>query len=185
MDKPIEINIKGVKVIYLTKPGVFAKHGLDDGTKLLLEAVEIKEGTLTADLGGGAGIISLVIAKLLRKGHVHLLDDHLRSVELAKKNVEINDLTNIEVYLSDLFSAVEGRTYHQVLSNPPQQLGNEFLLEIVEESKKHLKPQGQFLVVVKNNIKPVMERFMKQVFGQVVTVTTSKEHVVLKTTKVD
>lgn len=180
MDKPIEIKIRGVKIKYLTKPGVFSRYGLDNGTKLLLESVEVKDETLVADLGGGMGIISLVAAQLNKHGHIHLLDDHLRSVNLAKENAELNNLSNIEVYLSDLFSAVENRTYHQIFSNPPQQLGNEFLLEVVEESKKHLKPQGELWVVVKQNIKPVMERFMKQIFGKFELVKSAKEHVIIK-----
>lgn len=176
----IELEIRGVKVKYQTKPGVFAKHGLDLGTKLLLEAVNIQDNTLIADLGGGAGIISLVAAKLDWGGHIHLLEDHLRSVELAKENVELNHLRNVEVYLSDLFSAAPGRTYHQILSNPPQQLGNDFLLELVEESKKHLKPKGELWLVIKSNLKPFMERVLKQVFKNFEVIKSSKEHVVLK-----
>lgn len=180
MEKVIEISIKGITIKYLTKPGIFAKHGLDDGTKLLLETIEVKDETLIADLGGGAGIISLVIAQFNKHGHIHLLEDHLRSVNLARKNVELNKLSNMEIYLSDLFSAVENRTYHQILSNPPQQMGNEFLLELVEQSKEHWKSQGEFWVVVKNNIKPVMENFMKQIFGSFKLIKSGKEHSVLK-----
>lgn len=180
MEELLEIEIKGIKVKYLTKPGIFSKHGLDDGTKLLLENVEVADNTLVADLCGGAGIISLVIAKLNKHGHVHLLDEHLRPIELAKKNVELNSLSNVEVFLSDLFSTVENRTYQQILSNPPQHLGNEFLLELVEEVRRHLKPKGEFWVVIKNNLKPVMEKFLNQVFGNYILIKTGQKHSVLK-----
>lgn len=180
MSGDIKLTIKGVDVLYRTRPGIFAQHGIDDGTKLLLESVDIEDNILIADLGGGAGVVSLVAAQLNRHGHVHLLDDHLRAVETAKANVELNNLKNVEVFLSDLFSAVPGRTYQLVLCNPPQQLGNEFLLELIEETKKHLKPQGQFFLVVKNNVKPVIERFLKQVFNNFKIIKSGKEHSILR-----
>lgn len=180
MANQFELEIRGVKVKYLTKPGIFAQHGLDEGTRLLLETVEVKDHTLIADLGGGAGVVSLVVAQLNKHGHVHFLDDHLRSTELAKENILLNNLQNVEVYLSDLFSAVENRTYHQILSNPPQQLGNEFLLELIEQAHKHLKPKGEFWLVVKSNLKPVIGKYLKQVFGNFAVVKTSKSHTVLK-----
>lgn len=187
-------NIRGHEVKFKTKPGIFAKHGLDGGTRLLIEKMEVKDETVVADLGSGSGVLGFIASKLNPNGHVHLLDDHLRSVELAKENVQLNNLKNVEVYLSDLFSAVSERTYHQILSNPPQQLGNEFLEELIDESFKHLKPGGSLWLVVKNNIKPVVERIMKSIFknsrqsfqisGEICKIiASSREHIVLKVVK--
>lgn len=172
-------NLRGFEIKFKTKPGVFSKHGLDGGTRLLIEKAEVFDKSLVAELGSGSGVLGIVLAKLNFKGHVHLLDDHLRSVELARENVELNKLRNAEVYLSDLFSVVPERTYHQIFSNPPQQLGNEFLSELIDESFKHLKPRGQLWLVVKNNIKPVVERIMKNIFKNSSIRAQSKEYVVL------
>lgn len=176
----LEIKVRGFKFKYLAKPGVFSKNGLDQGTKLLLENIKVRNESLVADLGGGAGIVSLVLAKLNSYGHVHLLDDHLRSINLALENVQLNGIRNIEVFTSDLFSAVERRTYHQIFSNPPQQLGNEFLKELIEQSKMHLKPNGELWLVVKNNVRPVLERMVNEVFQNCGLVKTGKGHSVLK-----
>lgn len=173
------VTLKGINISLNTKAGVFSKQGLDAGTELMLNEVKIKEHTQIADLGCGSGVVGIFAAKLNPNGHVHLLDDHLRSINLAKENVEANNCQNAEVYLSDLFSAVADRTYHQVLSNPPAQMGKEFLAEIVEESYKHLKPNGELWVVIVNNLRPVIERSMEDKFGNVKALKKGQQHTVL------
>lgn len=175
--------IKGTEIIFKTKPGIFSKQGLDSGTRMLLQNLEIKPGTLVCDLGCGSGVIGIYIAKANYKGHVHLLDDHLRSTKLAEENVDLNKLKNAEVFLSDLFSAVPERTYHQIISNPSAQLGNEFLEEIIAESFKHLKPKGELYLVVVSHLKKPIERMLEKVFGSFEVVKTGKEHVVLGASK--
>ncbi|MDO8570047.1 MAG: methyltransferase [Candidatus Daviesbacteria bacterium] len=143
MENLINENLRGFEIKLMTKPGVFFLKGVDSGSRLLIDNLEVKDGTMICDLGTGAGIIGVVCAKLNPAGHVHMLGDHLSSSELAKKNIELNNLKNAEVYLSDLFSAVEERTYHLIVSNPPQHLGNDFLDETTKECFKHLKFEGE------------------------------------------
>ena len=180
----LEIEIRGFKFRFHRKPGIFSSKGLDDGTKLLLEKLEVKNGTVVADLGAGSGVVGFVVAKLNPEGHVHLLEDHLRSYELLKENVLENRLENrIETYLSDLFPAIGNRTYHQIISNPPQQLGNEFIEELVSDCYNHLKENGELWLVVKNNVKPFMKRVLDSWFKDVKIVDQSREHCVIKALK--
>lgn len=183
MEDIITENLRGFEIKFITKPGIFSKHGLDDGTRLLIDNLEVKDNTQIADLGSGTGVLGFVCAKLNPNGHIHLLDDHLRSVELAKRNIELNDLRNVEVYLSDLFSAVDNRTYHQIISNPPQSMGNEFLKEIISESVKHLKQDGELWLVIKNNIKNIMEKLLAEYTVDYRVVARAREHLVLKAVK--
>lgn len=178
--KIIEEELNGWKFKFQTKAGIFSKNGIDSGTRLLLANLAVKDGTVIADLGAGTGVIGFVIARLNYNGHVHLLEDHVRSFELLQENVGLNRLKNVEIFLSDLFSAVGDRSYHQIYSNPPQQLGNDFLEELVTECFGHLKNKGEVFLVVKNNIKPVMEKFMKNIFKNCKIVARNKEYVVLK-----
>lgn len=180
MDSLITEKLRGVEIKFKTKPGVFSKAGIDDGTRLLINNMEITDGTLIADLGSGTGVVGFVAAKLNPFGHVHLLDDHLRSVELAKENAEINDLKNVEIYLSDLFSAAEDRTYHVILSNPAQHLGNKFLEEAAKQCLKHLRSKGVVYWVVQNHLKPVIVRIFEKTFGNCQKIAQGKKHVVLK-----
>lgn len=173
-------NLRGFEVKFRTRPGVFSKQGLDNGTRLLIDHLEIEDGTLIADVGTGAGVLGITCAKLNPHGRVHLLEDHLRAFKLAEENVQLNNLNNVEVYLSDLFSAVEGRTYHQIFSNPPQHLGNEFLDLIAGECLKHLKPGGEVWWVMQKHLKSFMERLFANHFGNCTIIARGKEHVVLR-----
>lgn len=183
MDNIITENLRGFKIQFETKAGVFSKVGLDGGTRLLIENMDIKNGTLVADLGCGGGVIGFVAAKLNPEGYIHLLDSDLRVTSLAEQNSQINKLKNVEVFLSDLFSAVGPRTYHQILSNIPQHMGNQFLEEATEECFNHLKPGGELLWVVQKHVKPVIERLFKKYFGNFEVVAHGKIHVVLKAVK--
>ena len=180
-EKKIEIEIRGYKFWLFTKAGVFSSKALDEGTRLLLDNLEVKDHTVIADLGAGSGVVSFVAARLNKDGHVHALEDHVRSFELLERNVLENRLEKkVEVFLSDLFSAVGDRTYHQILSNPPQQLGNEFLEELTQACFDHLKEQGEVWMVVKNNVKPFMKRTLESLFSDVTIVAQSREYALLK-----
>lgn len=95
MEDIITEKLRGFEIKLKLKPGVFSPRGVDSGSKLFLEHLKIRDETVIADVGCGSGVIGIVAAKLNPAGHVHLLDDHLRSVELAKENVELNRLKNI------------------------------------------------------------------------------------------
>ncbi|MFH0937238.1 MAG: methyltransferase [Candidatus Daviesbacteria bacterium] len=177
-------HLRGFDIKFKTKPGVFSEHGLDTGTRLLIDNFKIEDGTLIADLGSGTGVVGFICAKLDPKGHIHLLDDHLRSVELAKENIELNNLNNTEVFLSDLFSAVPDRTYHQIFSNPPQQLGNGFLKELILQSCKHLKPKGRLWLVIKSNLKNPVVKMLDQVFSNSQVIAQDKGHIILVAEKI-
>ncbi len=175
--------IRGFEIKLKNKPGIFSEHGLDLGTKLLIDNLEVRNETQVCDLGCGSGVIGFVVAKLNPYGHIHLLDDSLRATTLAQENVDGNNLKNVEVYLSDLFSAVGDRTYHQIFSNPAQDKGNEFLEEMAAECFKHLKVGGEVTWVVQKHIKPVIERLFEKYFGNYEIVTHGKIHVVIKARK--
>lgn len=183
MDDIITEKIRGVEVKFKTKSAVFSRQGLDAGTKLLVENMEVGSGMLVADLGCGTGVLGFVAAKLNPDGHVHLLDVNLRTVELAKENVQLNRLKNVEVFLSDLFSAVSGRSYHLILSNPAQHSGNEFLEECAKECFNHLKNKGSVYWVVQAHIRPVIERLFNKHFGNCTIVARNNIYVVLKAKK--
>lgn len=179
----IEEKIKGETIKFKTRPGVFSRQRLDLGSKLLIDKMEIEDGTLIADLGCGSGIIGFAAAKQNREGHVHLLDVNLRFVELAKENAQLNRLWNVEVFLSDNFSAVPGRTYHQILSNPAQHVGNEYLEDLAKECFKHLKPGGQVMWVVQKQMKEFIERLFQSTFKNAKIVAHGKDHAVVAANK--
>lgn len=183
MNSKTQVNSNSLDIKLKTIPGVFSPSGVDGGTALLLNKIEVLDKTVVADLGCGSGVIGITLAKKYPRSHIHLLDDHIRAVNLALENVELNQTKNAEVYLSDLFSAVSDRSYHQIVANPPAQLGNAFLQELIDESFFHLKPGGILWLVVKKNLKSVIDRMLQKKFSHYIIVASGREHVVFKSQK--
>jgi 16S rRNA (guanine1207-N2)-methyltransferase len=172
--------VRGIDMQLRTRPGVFSARGLDDGTRLLIQHVDLSDATLVADLGCGAGPIGIAAARLAPRAHVHLLDEHLRAVDVARDNVRLNGVRNAEVFLSDLFSAVGASRYSHVLSNAPARLGNEFVEEMVQAAMAHLAPSGALWLVVVSNVRPVFERALARLGSRPETVARGRQHVVLR-----
>jgi 16S rRNA (guanine1207-N2)-methyltransferase len=182
-DQFLDETIKGVKLKLQPKVGVFAKGNLDPGSKLLIESVVVEDNMVVADLGSGAGVIGLALAKIYPKAHFHLLEEHLRAHNLALENLKLNRVKNVEGYLSDLFSAVSDRTYHLIVSNPPQHLGNELLEEAAKEAFHHLKEKGEVYWVVQKHVRAYIERLFENVFKNCTIVAHNKDYVVIKAIK--
>ena len=71
------------------------------------------------DLGTGTGAIALALASERPDCDVTAVDDVPDAVTLARRNAERLGLANVTVLLSHWFSAVEGRQFELIVSNPP------------------------------------------------------------------
>ncbi len=79
----------------------------DDDTFLLLENINAKKTDTVLEIGIGTGIVSLFLAKIA--GHVTGVDINPTAVRLAGKNAELNSITNVKIFKSDLFEKIRGK----------------------------------------------------------------------------
>jgi len=85
------------------------------------------------DLCTGSGCIGIATAVYLPHVEVDLVDISAAALRVAETNVENHGLTDrVRVAESDLFSALAGRRYDIIVSNPPY-VGAEELLSLPEE----------------------------------------------------
>lgn len=162
-----EAKIKGEVFYFLTDNGVFSKHGLDYGTRTLLEAIDRDKITGTVlDFGCGYGPIGIYIAKS-KLVKVHMIDINRRSLELARRNVDLNHV-NVQLYESNLYENVQEK-FDYIISNPPIRVGKKILYDILFGAKKYLKQNGELWIVVhkdqgaKSLVKDLMESYTTQV----------------------
>lgn len=142
--KTIVVNETVLNII--TDNGVFAKKGLDHGTRTLLESIEtdkIKGSVL--DFGCGYGPIGLYIKKV-STATVDMIDINNRSLELARKNALLNKLT-VNVFNSNKFENITAK-YDFIITNPPIRVGKKELYDILSTAKEHLKENGQLWFVI-------------------------------------
>lgn len=176
-----ELEIGGRRFVFRTQAGVFSQDGPDEGTVLLLDVAlpRVKPHQTVLDLGAGVGIIGVVVAGLLTRGEVWMVDVDVRAARLAEENVRRNGISNAHVVLGDITLDLPPKLrFDLVLSNPPTHSGKEVLESFVSEAYDVLRPGGSFYVVV-NRLLSVRD-MMAERFGSVEQVERRKGFLVLR-----
>ena len=89
-------------------------------TEFLIELIKnkISSPVKILDVGTGTGCIALMLKKLFPESIVDACDISEEALNLAKENSEINNL-EINLFQSDLLSAVEDTDYDVIVANLP------------------------------------------------------------------
>ena len=145
--KTFDINILGNLFTFNTDNGVFSKGELDFGTSLLIKNVlKMNLSGQILDLGCGYGPIGIILKKI-KNVDVTMSDVNRRALHLVKMNAKRNNV---------LVTAIESNGYENipdlfdyVISNPPIRIGKKNLYQLLIETKKHLKENGELIIVVR------------------------------------
>lgn len=166
-----------------TDNGVFSKDYIDYGSFALLKAFkpnDLKEDIL--DMGAGYGPIGITISNLYNR-HVVMCEINERAYNLNLKNIEENK-ADAEVYQSDLFEMVKGKTFSSIVTNPPIRAGKDIVFKIYEESYNHLVSNGELWVVIqKKQGAPSSKEHIEEIFGNCEIVERDKGYYILKAIK--
>ncbi len=165
--KKINTNLRKNNLKFYTASGVFSIGKIDKGTKLLIEKSIIKPNYKILDLGCGYGPIGISIAKAFPSTQILMTDINQRAIKLAKNNVKLNNITNIEIKQSNLYNNIKEK-FNTILTNPPQTAGKETCFKLIEQAKDHLKKDGLLQLVARHNKGgKELEKKMKEIFGNV------------------
>jgi len=92
-------------------------------TEVLVESVLEHFGELDSiqclDLGTGTGAIALALASEQPNWQIDAVDFNLEAVKLAKQNAQDLELTQVNIFQSNWFSAVNEKKFDVIVSNPP------------------------------------------------------------------
>ena len=164
-DLVIREKLRGHDLKFNTTWGLFSPKGIDEGTRLLLEYIEIDEDADSADLGCGYGPIGLTLAKLAPNGRHTMVDKDFMAVEYSRKNAAINHLDNVDVVLSNGFDHLDQRRFNLVVSNLPAKTGKEQYYLYFYEAYARLQPGGRFYVVTINGLRQFIKKSFQEIFG--------------------
>lgn len=160
----------------------FAAGRMDEGTRLLLEALEVRVTDIALDPGCGAGFIGAFIAERAPRGHATLLDASLASVAAARRLLEERGLTNAQALASDGLQAVREQRFDLIATNPPFHVGGIQTTAIAErfirEAAQVLRPRGRFYLVANRFLK--YEPALRSCFGTVEEVSGNTRFKVLR-----
>jgi len=71
------------------------------------------------ELGTGSGAVALALASELRNARITATDKFASALNVARQNLDVSGLSNIDIVESDWFSKLGGKQFHLVCSNPP------------------------------------------------------------------
>ncbi len=182
--RSIETVLRGKSLRFTSDAGVFSKGDIDYGSRVLIEAMEILDGSAVLDVGCGYGPIGISAAYLAPRGHVTMIDINSRAVELARENARNNGTHNVTVMESDVLSAVKGQKFDVIVTNPPIRAGKAVVHRIFEEAYAHLNEGGTLWVVIqKKQGAPSAAAKLESLFGDVEEVGKDKGYRIIKAQK--
>lgn len=180
-ERLVRVSLRGMSFAFWTDAGVFSKRGIDYGSQLLIEVMDIPQDATVLDMGCGYGPIGMVAARLARHGTVWLVDINERAVALAKRNLRLNGIVNAEVLWSDLYEAVKEERFDRILCNPPIRAGKQTVYQIFEGAVRHLEEQGELWVVMqKKQGAPSAKKKLESLFEDVRDMAHSKGYHVFR-----
>jgi 16S rRNA G1207 methylase RsmC len=183
-DLVFEDTLLGQRLTFHTTWGLFSPKGIDDGTRLLLEHLEVAPDERALDLGCGYGPLGLAIARAAPQGHCVMVDKDFVAVEYARRNAERNGIRNVEVLLSNGVEQVPPQTFTLAVTNLPAKTGKEHYYLFFHDIRERLEPGGRFYVVVISGLRQFIARAFGEVFGNHTKVKQGRAYTVAMARKV-
>lgn len=173
---------------FVTDNGVFSKFRVDFGSNLLVETFlkqgRLEEGDKVLELGAGYGPILLSLAKCYPQASYTGIEINQRSLDLAKRNQQLNQIDTVDWLLSDVTQVELETGYQVVLTNPPIRTGKKIIQEFVIKAFEVLQATGElWLVIQKKQGAESMSRFMEETFGNVERLERDKGYWILRSIK--
>lgn len=177
--------LRGFALKLTSDAGVFSKNGVDYGSRVLINAMDLTGAKAILDVGCGYGPIGITAAKLVPDAIVTMLDINERAVELARHNAIQNQVSrNTIIKQSDRLEAVRNQLFDVILTNPPIRAGKEIVHSIFEQAYEQLKVGGSLWIVIqKKQGAPSAREKLSSMFRHVEEVTKDKGYRIFRAEK--
>ena len=160
-------HVAGQAARVFTRPGVFSWEHIDEASAILADVMTPEDATDVLDLGCGAGVLGVALARRAPNARLTLVDADREAVRCAARTLQATGHASYRVLASDVTSAVADERFDLVVSNPPFHDGKQVDLALsrrfVEEAFAVLRRGGR-LQLVANRTLPY-EGELERVFG--------------------
>lgn len=157
--------LRGETLHFHTTWGLFSPRAIDEGSRLLLDHIAIKRDDNTLDLGCGYGPLGLTLARLAPEGTSVLIDKDFVAVDYSKKNAAINNINNVEIFLSNGFDQIDKRKFDLIVSNLPAKTGKESYYLYFYDALLCMNPGSRLYVVTITGLRRFIQKAFMEVFG--------------------
>lgn len=174
----LSIEYRGLR--FFTTWGLFSPRSIDDGSRLLLDFLDLETTDDCLDLGCGYGVLGLCMAKLAPDGHTLMVDKDFVAVDYAEKNRIHNRIDNASCILSNGFNQIPQQQFDVIVSNIPAKVGKEMLYIYLFDALAYLKPGGSFYIVTITGLRQFFKRGFNEVFGHYEKIKQGKTYTVAR-----
>ena len=146
----INARAKDTEFVFYTDNGVFNKKGLDYGTRVLLNSVDIdKLSGNVLDLGCGLGVVGIILGTFNKCINIDMVDINERAISLVRDNLTLNKV-KANVFSSDVYSNVN-KKYDYIITNPPIRAGKEVVRKFLLGGYDYLNDNGILYFVMRKD----------------------------------
>ena len=145
----ISARVRDVDMVFETVRSVFSPHSLDTGRLAMLSVVDFLPHDKVLDLGCGYGVVGILAGKLIGEENVIMCDVSEQAIECTNKNLNLNNVPNIRIRLSDGYKDIEETNFTLILSNPPYHADFSVPKHFIEVGFKKLILGGKLVMVTK------------------------------------
>ena len=177
----LKINHRGLE--FYTTWGLFSPRAVDDGSRLLLEHLQLEANANCLDLGCGYGVLGLCMAREAPGGHTLMVDKDFVAVEYAEKNRRHNQIENAACLLSNGFRQIPRQQFDVIVSNIPAKVGKEMLYIYLFDALARLQPGGSFYIVTITGLRQFFKRGFNEVFGHYEKIKEGRTYTVARGVK--
>ncbi len=159
----VEFSVLGQDLKFDTDAGVFSRDGLDEGTRILLNALPELHGRVL-DLGCGWGAVGVTLKKRWPEIDLVMTDVNQRAADLSKSNLALNG-ASAQVLQGDGFENVTGM-FDFVITNPPIRAGKQAIYGMFATAQQRLNAGGRLIIVIrKQQGAPSALKYLKEIFA--------------------
>lgn len=171
---------RGHTLLFETDSGVFSRLAMDRGTAVLLDALPDSLAGDALDMGCGYGALGLSLLSANPALRLTMADVNARAVALAAGNAALNAL-HAETLESDGFSALTGRRFALIVTNPPIRAGKALIYRLFANGATALAPGGvMYLVIRKQQGAPSAKAYLETLFAHVAVTARDAGYWVLR-----
>ena len=177
----VKFAVLGNELTFDTDAGVFSRDGLDEGSRILMEALPELHGRVL-DLGCGWGAVGVSIKKKWPEIDLVMTDVNQRAADLSKQNLALNGVT-AEVLQGDGFENVTG-SFDFVITNPPIRAGKQAIYGMFADARDRLCDGGKLYIVIrKQQGAPSALKYLREIFSEAEVVDREAGFWVIESTK--
>jgi len=141
---------EGQPMQFLSRPGTFSYGRFDNGSRAMIDVVQVHGGDSVLDLGCGNGAVGcLLAAKAGPNGRVTFIDSNLRALALAEHNAKANEVSQPTFVAATRLEGLEKKSFDAIVANPPYYAKSDITRLFVEGAKQLLKRGGRYYIVTK------------------------------------